>query len=245
MDNNLAASQRAIGESSNLAQIALTYMYNFDDQKYIDYVCILSVLAQVSIDSAKRRFDVDITNEIKRIKQDMNVRTFGYPAFWGVVKKGFNKDNIDSSLTCPMNYLCSQKFEKHWSKDSTLPMSAFFIKYEQDDRRKCRKVEDLIQKYSLELYRAHSSDGEEDYLLERADFDTMIEDIRKVYLSRNYLGLMSWLIDRAFCITNYQRAKQRIGLTNTTLDKNRVVLMKTLYTINPKLFLKVFAKNVP
>ena len=52
IDNNLAAAQLAIGESSNLAQICLTYTYNFDDQKYQDYVCILSVLAQVAIDSA-------------------------------------------------------------------------------------------------------------------------------------------------------------------------------------------------
>lgn len=45
MDNNLASAQLSIGESSNLAQIALTYGYNFDDQKFKDYVCILSVLA--------------------------------------------------------------------------------------------------------------------------------------------------------------------------------------------------------
>lgn len=45
VDNKLAESQLAIGESSNLAQLALTYTYNFPDQKYEDYVCILSVLA--------------------------------------------------------------------------------------------------------------------------------------------------------------------------------------------------------
>ena len=45
IDNNLSAAQLAIGESSNLAQVCLTYTYNFEDQKYIDYVCILSVLA--------------------------------------------------------------------------------------------------------------------------------------------------------------------------------------------------------
>jgi hypothetical protein len=48
MDNNLAKAQLAIGSSSNLAQICLTYMYNFDDQIYEDYLCILSVLAQVA-----------------------------------------------------------------------------------------------------------------------------------------------------------------------------------------------------
>lgn len=46
IDNNLAKAQRAIGESSNLAQMALTYSYNFADTKYEDYVSILSVLAQ-------------------------------------------------------------------------------------------------------------------------------------------------------------------------------------------------------
>ena len=45
IDNKLAASQLTIGESSNLAQICLSYSYNFKDKKYQDYVCILSVLA--------------------------------------------------------------------------------------------------------------------------------------------------------------------------------------------------------
>lgn len=45
IDNRLAASQVAIGQSSNLAQIALTYTYNFKEQKYEDYVSILSVVA--------------------------------------------------------------------------------------------------------------------------------------------------------------------------------------------------------
>ena len=64
LDNKLAASQLDIGESSNLAQVAQTYACNFADTKYDDYVCILSVLAQVAIDSAKRQFDIDIMEEI-------------------------------------------------------------------------------------------------------------------------------------------------------------------------------------
>jgi hypothetical protein len=45
LDNKLSHSQLGIGESSNLAQIALSYSHNFKDQKYLDAVCILSVLA--------------------------------------------------------------------------------------------------------------------------------------------------------------------------------------------------------
>ena len=45
MDNILSQSQTDIGESSNLAQVAQSYACNFDDPKYQDYVCILSVVA--------------------------------------------------------------------------------------------------------------------------------------------------------------------------------------------------------
>jgi len=49
IDNNLAKAQEAIGTSSNLAQIAQSYMYSFpNEQKYSDYVCILAVVAQVA-----------------------------------------------------------------------------------------------------------------------------------------------------------------------------------------------------
>lgn len=48
IDNKLAKSQTDIGASSNLAQLAQTYACSFPAvEKYANYVCILSVLAQV------------------------------------------------------------------------------------------------------------------------------------------------------------------------------------------------------
>lgn len=44
MDCKLSASQTDIGESSNIAQLAQTYMYNFDEESFVDYTNILSVL---------------------------------------------------------------------------------------------------------------------------------------------------------------------------------------------------------
>lgn len=82
VDNTLAAANMSIGESSNLAQIAQVYTYNYEDQKYKDYVCILSVLAQVAIDNAKRSFDIDLTKEIIRIRKDLDIEVNGYPKFW-------------------------------------------------------------------------------------------------------------------------------------------------------------------
>lgn len=45
VDNKLGSAQMAIGESSNLAQLCLTYSFNFEDKKYLDNVCILACLA--------------------------------------------------------------------------------------------------------------------------------------------------------------------------------------------------------
>lgn len=243
IDNNLANSQLDIGLSSNLAQIARTYSCNFDDKKYIDYVCILSVLAQVAIDNAKRQFDINLSDEIKRIQNDLNIKENLYPSFWSLIKKNFNKSNINDKLSCPMNYLYNLDLSEFHHSTSTLPMSHFFVKYDTSNNiRTCRKVEDLISKYSIGLYDVNSSDSEkEDYLLLRKDFDDLISDIQKVKISKNYLGLFSWMIDRAFMITpNIKSTKKQIL---TTLNKNKALLLKVLYEINSSNLLKCFSKN--
>lgn len=247
VDNNLAKSQTDIGESSNLAQIAQTYEYNFEDTKFSDYVCILSVLAQVSIDSCKRRFDVNLTDEIKRIKKDMDIKIHKYPSFWRIIKKNFNKEKINKDLICPMNFLYDMKFKEYKQHSSTLPMSDFFIKHELDvNRRTCKKVEELINNYSLQLYEYNTKgiydcDAENDYLLLRSDFEDLVNNIRSINISGNYTGLMSWLIDRAFIITP---DVNRNRMLKTNLNSNKSLLMKVLYEVNPKCFLKCFQQKM-
>lgn len=261
IDNNLSAAQLAIGESSNLAQICLTYTYNFDDQKYHDYVCILSVLAQVAIDNAKRRFDIDLNDEISRIKSDMNIVENGYPSFWTIIKKPTKKTakerkkqkenlkaKVNRKLQCPMNCIFDIKIKEFKPKESTMPMSDFFVKYElEESRRKSKKVEELIEKYSFDLSASNSSNENEDekresYLLLRNDFDELIKDIKSIYISKNYIGLFSWLINRAFCIGSGVKSKQDIMQSKINLNKS--ILIKVLYEINPEALLKCFSCNI-
>lgn len=242
IDNNLAGSQRDIGESSNIAQIAQTYACNFEDQKYIDYVCILSVLAQAAIDSAKRRFDIDIANEIRRIKNDMDISEHRYPSFWRLIRPDTKLDKVNVSLHCPMNYLYNLELNKFRHDTTTLPMSYFFKKFELEKNRKsCRKVEDLITNYSLQIEKLREDDCEENYLLLRSDFDDLIRSIQSTYISKNYLGLMSWLLDRAFAITpNIKRNKKEI---RSKLRMNKSILVKSLYQTNSVNLLKCFSNN--
>lgn len=68
MDNKFAKSRLGIGESSNLAQLAMTYYWTKSSKELYDNFVILSVLAQVIIDGCKREYEVDGVEEIKRIK---------------------------------------------------------------------------------------------------------------------------------------------------------------------------------
>lgn len=282
-----------------MAQLALTYSYSFpDEQKYKDYVCILSVLAQVAIDSAKRSFDIDINKEIDRIKKDMNIKEHKYPKFWTLIRRDFNKvaekaykdmkrvekinpedteklerfyidknipetkeeildrlrdtykkkNKINEELVCPMNYLYDLDLKKAPSGnsvnvESTLPMSEFFIKHDipSSQKRTCIKIEKLIQKYSLNLFQNKQEDeiDDEDYLLLRDDFDNLIMDLKRTRFSEDYLGFMSWLIDRAYIITPSQTRHKNFS----TLNKNKSLFMKTLYKINSQAFLKCFKEN--
>ena len=246
IDNGLAKSQTDIGESSNLAQITQTYACNFADEKYQDYVCILSVLAQVAIDNSKRKFDIDLTQEIKSIKEDMNIGENKYPVFWKLIKHGFNNKNINVDLKCPMNYLYNIDIAKFRDNTPTLPMSYFFISHSlEKDKKQCKKVEELISNYSLGLLESQIDDDPFDYshhLLLRSDFNELLSNITRTYISTNYAGLMSWLINRAFKITP-KLAEQTTQIKSKT-SKNKPLLLKILFQVSNKSFLSCFKSNL-
>lgn len=78
MDNKFSKSRMGIGYSSNLAQLAMTYYWtekakeNPDPKRleelYHNFV-ILSVVAQIIIDSSKREYEIDGNKEIDRISK--------------------------------------------------------------------------------------------------------------------------------------------------------------------------------
>lgn len=263
IDNNLASYQNAIGTSSNLAQICLTYTYNYTDKKYEDYVCLLSVLAQIAIDNAKRAYCIDLNYEINNIKENMNIEKNGYPLFYADVQnkkrlcidpkkkkrkepKKFNNNSINLDLRCPMNCIGALDVRKQNSGvNSVVPFKEFLISHkidENDRRRKSRKVEDLIERYSMILYGYNSkhsnNDGDDDYMLLKSEFENMMSEIRSIGLSGNYSGLIFWLINRAFKINGGEQKN-----VESKINKNKALLLKTLYDVNKKAFLACFKEK--
>lgn len=70
----------------------------------------------------------------------------------------------------------------------------------------------------------------------------LLNEIRKIYISKNYLGLMSWLIDRAFIISS--DSKRHKKEMQSIINTNKSMLLKILYNINPQNFLKCFSNNL-
>lgn len=94
MDNKIASAQVEIGLSSDLAQLALSHYYDGGCENKVleDVFIICSVLAQCSIDGAKRTFDVVVGTEIKRLKKLLcsqigAEKKIPYPKFLAKIKK--------------------------------------------------------------------------------------------------------------------------------------------------------------
>ena len=69
----------------------------------------LNVLAQVSIDSAKRSFDVNINDEITRIKKEVGVEDNKYPLFWKYVNQDIEQKKINKSSQNPQAFRVPMK----------------------------------------------------------------------------------------------------------------------------------------
>ena len=246
LDNTLAKSQLAIGLSSNLAQLAQSYSYTFKDEKYQMFTCVLSVLAQVAIDNSKRRYDLDIDKAISAIKDAMDIKTNGYPFFWKVIKSDSVYYHINRDIHCPMNYLAELKFPKLRKRGLSMPIDVFIRRFSPDkDKRRSVKVEHLIAHYAFHIYNIRDNGDEMDaggLFIIRSDFEQLIEDIRRTYISHSYVALMSWLIERAFNVTPSLAKKAHVK--KSVLQNNRALLLKTLYEVNKKDFLLCFSGNV-
>lgn len=111
MDNQISDTQMAIGTSTDIAQLALSYYFdgNMEDKELEKCFVILSVIGQISIDLAKKTFDIDVVKEISRIKNLPSMKGKDIPLFFANTKKSRNnkefKGKTVRSMNCPMDIM--------------------------------------------------------------------------------------------------------------------------------------------
>ena len=135
MDSKIADAQESIGVSTDTAQLALSYYYNGDMESsdLEDCFIILSVIGQISIDLAKKNFDITVGKEINRIKHLPCMRSNTIPLFFADIKESRNNkdfgDKIVEAMNCPMDIMADiieKNVIKYSGRENHVPLRNFW-----------------------------------------------------------------------------------------------------------------------
>lgn len=109
MDSKIADAQASIGTSTDAAQLALSYYYDdgMKSRELEEVFIILSVIGQISIDLAKKEFNLNVGREIKRIRNLSCMNKKFVPQFFADTKKRRNNKDFDNvkRMNCPMDIM--------------------------------------------------------------------------------------------------------------------------------------------
>ena len=105
IDDKLSISQRLIGEVTNIAQHLMSKYWNMlskgkEDKDILKKINVLTVLQGVSIDLAKKLYDVDFEGELQN-----NSITDDKPLFFKYISRNKNIKNKITKYSCPMDFL--------------------------------------------------------------------------------------------------------------------------------------------
>lgn len=260
MDNKMAKARVGIGESSNLAQLAMTYYWTKPNKDLYDNFVILSVLAQVLIDGCKREYEVDGIDEIKRIrKMECMNPEYDFPVFMkytrniAITKNGkprnyedikVDKDKLKNRLNhhlyCPMNCLVSAlETIQGMEKGRTTPTDYFLKKLKGPaNHRQLSKIRSLAEQSSYKLFLIMKSDEDYEIKLDLIEnvYHEMVESVRKIKITNaktiNRLIEMALIPERNY--QNLTRAEKN------AYSRSSRVLLNALYRSNKEMFLDNF-----
>ncbi len=246
MDHKISSSQYAIGEASNIAQLALSYYYDGGGQsKELEEVFIIcSVLAQVAIDSAKRVFDLNVNRELARLSSLPCMRPNEeqrYPIFYAKVqeqKKDGKKGRKEIKHSQIRRFHCAMELLADIIEEQVIDIRKYrglvthtcklntIFQYKSDrirDSKQYQKVISFVQEYDREVKRLNPAKSDYaknvDYL-----FDDCMVKLRNMRINKS---TMSSLIAYAF------------AQNGDICDR----LLTVLYDKDPNGFLSCFQKT--
>lgn len=245
MDSTISGNQIGIGQSSDIAQLALSYYFDRyadkgeKDIRLEEIFVICSVIAQVCIDGAKRIYDITPSGELKSLKKEiMEYVSDGkiYPQFFYKSKKNKQKDKCKITedevrvFKCPMDILSDiinrkvidTRVEKQYQVARYKYLDYFMepISDAEKSGHQFKKVKEVVEAY-----------------------DRTVKDLNKS--DENY----EWQIDNAFseCMTKIKKWKLKQGTMRALIVyalssgcKYPSRMMTVLYDYNSELFLNCF-----
>ena len=261
MDNNIANNQCAIGWSSNLSQLALSYYYDKlsrtgeKDVELEDVFIIGSVVAQLAIDSSKKTFIIEPNSELTRLSnlECMNPDK-KYPEFYAEIqkvkadkddrikdkvkaKKDIDNDTI-LDCKCPMQLLADiidggVDDGRGKFKGKRIDIEDLFIKNKKKrlDDKQITKVEKIIIEYDKAMQELDKHNEEYAVEAETLTLD-VCNKIEKLSISNEN---MNKLISKAM----------GFGTGNNTNQRYCERMLERLYAYDKDKFLNQFIKKTP
>lgn len=196
MDNKISAAQASIGVSTDVAQLALSYYFDGEmtSEELKEYIIILSVLGQISIDLAKKEFVINVVSEIMRIRMQACMKRgegeSKYPEFYAETKAARNNKKFKPEevgyINCPMDIMRGiiedktksyAERTKHISIYKLLAPEVRRAKEKNHHRRK--KFMDCVDQYRSDMKELNAKVTDKDsknYIHQRQSIEDMFLD---------------------------------------------------------------------
>lgn len=239
MDNKISDAQESIGTSTDTAQLALSYYYdgNMQSKELEECFIILSVIGQISIDLAKKNFDLNVVKEIRRIRKLLCMKNRAIPRFFANTKKSRNNKEYDKemikSMNCPMDIMAKiidKNVIDYAGRKSHLPLRNLLNKEitGKGNRYKKNKLIEEAKKYNKSVQFLESN---------KKDIDNTT-----LYQLKN--NSMTQFMNRASKNLEQETIMQLVDYA--TKDENsdvRTTILNFLYKNHREKFMNCFVKN--
>ena len=266
MDSKMQQAQKAIGGSSDSAQLAQSYYWDkvakgIDDaekRELYENIIILAVIAQVSIDGCKKEYAVDPTVEIARIRSmSCMKRKADYPLFMKYTreitttkngKERSRKDvkadkdrlekRIDKNIVCPMNWLQSALDKIQGVSDrGVVDTKDFFVHMiGKPNQYHVSKIRSIVEEYDRYV-QYHNFDTEEQMEDLLIKTERMLGQMKEMRITN--ILTVNRLIATALGI----EGKVNISKRHKSVTKHAKQMLNILYRYDKEKFLINFVRE--
>lgn len=242
IDNQLAKSQRNIGEVVNLGQLCMSTWHDLRSKGHTEEeltelmkkIDVMTVLSGISIDLAKKLYSIKIEDEIKFVAKTEQLRKLK-PNFWKDISQSLTIKNRIESYNCPMDYLnrIMSKLPNPETQKKNIEFTSLLVKHnvKKGDRHQedkifnyvkdmCSKINSINAQFKKDTKNTEDEENEEK--------DILIDNVIKYY--NFYMHKLKVKDDTMYAILNHA----------STNSKILVKLLNVLYTTQKDILLHAF-----
>ena len=266
MDSKMQQAQKAIGGSSDSAQLAQSYYWDkvakgvndVEKRELYENIIILAVIAQVSIDGCKKEYAVDPTVEIARIRAMKCMRRKNdFPAFMKYTREIVTTKNgkerprkevkadkdrlnrrIDDDIVCPMNWLqdALNKIQGN-SRNNGIDTEDFFVHMiGKANQYQLTNIRKIVEEYDRYV-QYHHFDTDEQMEDLLIRTESMLDEMKKIRIT-NILTI-NRLVATALGIEGKTHTNKRYK----NASKHAKQMLNALYRYDKEKFLINFVRE--